>query len=94
MAEDAGGKDVKKTAFVPKKTKQKGKLSMNPILESSWKSTDYLAPTEESISFVGKSKGMMSTTSGVFVPQTVGVGQMKLDAPPRYSGKRQPGVQV
>ena len=53
MAEDPGIEDVKKMAFVPQKTEQKGNLSMDPIVESSWKSTDYLAPNEESISFVG-----------------------------------------
>ena len=37
---------------------------------------------------------MPRTTSGGFAPQTAGVGQMKLDAPPRYSSKRQPGVRV
>ena len=34
------------------------------------------------------------TTSGGFAPHTAGVGQMKLEAPPRYSGKRQPGARV
>ena len=38
--------------------------------------------------------GMPETTSGGFAPQTTRVGQMKLEAPPRYSGKRQPGARV
>ena len=92
MVGDSGAEDVEKMAFVPKKTKQKGKLSMDPMVESSWKSTDYSAPTKESISLVGKSTGMLSTASGVFVPQTTGVGQMRLESPTQYSSKRQPGV--
>ena len=28
------------------------------------------------------------------MPLAIGVGQMKLDAPPRYAGQRQPGVRV
>ena len=65
---------------------------MDPMVESSWKSTKYSAAAEESISLVGKSMGIPSTTSGVFAPQTTGVGQMKLEAPPRCFGKRQLGV--
>ena len=37
---------------------------------------------EEAVSLVGKSTGMLGTTSGGFAPQTAGVGQMKLEAPP------------
>ena len=92
MARDGGAKDVEKMAFVPKKIEQKGKLSMDPMVESSLKSTDYSALAEESISLVGKSMGMPNTTSGGFVPQAPGVGQMKLEAPPRYLGKMQLGV--
>ena len=40
MAEDDGAEEEKKTVFVPLKTKQKGKLSMYPTVESSWKSKD------------------------------------------------------
>ena len=94
MAENTSAEEVKKIAFVPEKTKQKGKLSMDPIVESSWKPTDYSAPVEESISLVGKSTGMLSTTSGGFTPQNVGVGQMKLEASPQYSRKRQLRVRV
>ena len=82
MAKDTGMEEVKKMALAPKKIKQKGKLSMDPMVESSWKSTDYSAPAEDSISLVGKSTGMLSTTLGVFAPHTIGVGQMKLEAPP------------
>ena len=35
MAEDDGAKEVKKMAFVPQKTEQKGELSMDPMVELS-----------------------------------------------------------
>ena len=74
--------DVKKTAFVSEKTEQKGKLSMDPMMESSWKSKDCSALAEESILLVAQSTDMPSTTLGAFAPQTARVGQMKLEAPP------------
>ena len=82
----------KKTAFVANKTGEKGGMSMGPIVMSRWKSKDYSAPIEETISMVDKSMGMLEATSGGFAPQTTGVGQMKLEAPLQYSGKRQPRV--
>ena len=82
-----------KTALVPQK-EEKGELSMDPMVSSGWKSKDYYAPIEESVLLVGKSTVMLETTSGGFAPQTTGVGQMKLKAPPQYSGKRQPEARV
>ena len=82
----------KKTAPAASKTEVKGELSMGPMISSAWTSKDYSVPIEESTSLVGKSTGMPGTTSGGFVPQTTGVGQMELEAPPRYSGKRQPVI--
>ena len=64
------------------------------MVTSGWKSKDYSAPAEESVSLVGKSTVLPETTSGGFAPHTAGVGQMKLEAPPQYSGKRQPGARV
>ena len=93
MARDGGTEEVKEIAFAPPKIKKR-RLSMDPVVDSSRKSTDYSAPTEESISLVGKSIGMSSATSRGFTPQTVGVGQMKLEAPPQYSGRRQPRVRI
>ena len=66
MAGEGGIEEVKKMAFVPEELEQKGKLSMDPMVETSWKSTDFSAPTEESISLVGKSIGMPRTTLGGF----------------------------
>ena len=67
---------------VASKTEEKGELSMDPMISLGWKSKDYSVPVEESVSLVAKSTGMPETTSGGFVPQTAGVGQMKLAAPP------------
>ena len=55
---------------------------MDPMAESSWKSKDSPTLVEELISLGGKSMSMPEVTSGGFAPQTVGVGQMKLEAPP------------
>ena len=70
-----------KRALVPPKA-EKGELSMGPMVMSGWKSNNYSTPSKESVSPVDKSTGMLETTSGGFAPQTVGVGQMKLEAPP------------
>ena len=85
--------DMGKMALVPEK-EEKGELSLGPMVTSGWKSKDYSAPVEESVSLVGKSTVLPETTSGGFAPHTTGVGQMKLEAPPQYSGKRQPGARV
>ena len=60
-------------AFVPQKTEQIGKLSLDPMVETSWKSTDYSAPAEESISLVGKSIVMLRATSGGLYPRLLGL---------------------
>ena len=79
------GEDIvieKKMALVANKIEEREGLPMGPMVMSGWKSTDYLAPVEETILLVGKSTGMLEATAGDFVPQTIGVGQMKLAAPP------------
>ena len=81
MAGNGSANDVGKTALVPSKS-EKGELLTSPMVMSRWKSKDYSALAKESISLVGKSMGMPATTSGGFAPQTAGVGQMKLEAPP------------
>ena len=93
MAGDVSTENAGKTALVPQK-EEKGELSMGLMVTSGDKSKDYSAPAKESVSLVGKSTGMPATTSGGFTPHTAGVGQMKLEAPPRYSGKRQPRARV
>ena len=61
-----------------KETKQKGKLPMDPMVEPLWRSKHYLVPAKETISLVRKIVEMLGTTLGGFVPETTGVGQMKL----------------
>ena len=85
--------DMGKTALMPQK-EEKGGLSLGLMVTSGWESKDYSAPVEESVSLVGKSTGMPGTTSGGVAPHIAGVGQMKLEAPPQYSGKRQLGARV
>ena len=94
IIQDDGTEDERKTVFVPLKIEQKGKLLMDPMVESLWKSKDYSAHAQESISLVGKSTGMPEVTVGGFAPQTTGIGEMKLEAPPRHSGKRQIGSRI
>ena len=65
---------------------------MDLVVKTSWPHKEYSAPMEETISLVGKFAGMQETTSGGFAPQIVGVGQMKLETPLQYSGKRHLGV--
>ena len=45
---------MEKTALVPEK-EEKGELSLGLMVTSGWKSKDYSAPAEESVSLVGKS---------------------------------------
>ena len=85
--------ELGKTALLPQK-EVKGEPSLGPMVTSGWESKDDSSPVEESVLLVGKSMGMLEITSRGFIPQTAGVGQMKLEAPPRYSGKRQPGARV
>ena len=47
---------------------QKGKLTMDPLVESSWRFKEHSTPIEETVSLVGKSTDMPGTTSGSFVP--------------------------
>ena len=44
MVGDGGAEEGKKTVFVPPKEEQKRKLSMDPMVETSWNSTDFLGP--------------------------------------------------
>ena len=84
MAGDGGAEERKGTAFVAPKEEQKGKLSIDPMVEGvPWMSTYFSAPAEESISLVGKSTGMPSATLRGFAPESVGIGQMKLEAQPQ-----------
>ena len=81
--------DEGKIAPVASKTKKR-KLTMDPMVESSWLSKKYSTPVEETVLLVGKSTGMPSTTSGGFTPQIVGVDQMKWKP---HHGTRTKGTQ-
>ena len=62
------GEDIvieKKMAPEASKSEEKGELSMGPMVTSGWQSKDYSVPIEESVSLVGKSTGMVETTSEV-----------------------------
>ena len=50
VAEDVDVEE--KLAPMAKETKQKGKLTMDPMLESSWRSKEFSAPTEETKSLM------------------------------------------
>ena len=52
---------------------------------------DYSASVSDTVSLVGKESMMGAPPPGGFI---VGVGRMKLEAPPRYSGKKQPSVRT
>ena len=54
--------EEEKMAPMAKETKQKWKLLMGPMVASSWLSKDYSAPTEETISLVGKMVEMLGAT--------------------------------
>ena len=82
VAENDGAEYVAKMVFAPKKIEPKGKLLMDPLVESSWKLKDYSSLTEESILLVGKFMGMLEITLVGFAPQVAGVGQMKLESLP------------
>ena len=60
-------KEVEKMAFVPFNPRKR-KMSMDPMVKTSWQSKEYSAPTEQLVSLVGKSAGMLGTTLGGFAP--------------------------
>ena len=72
VASHGGTEDMAKTALVPEK-EEKGELSLGPMVTSGWKSKDYSAPAEESVSLVGKSTVLPETTSGGYAPTLLGL---------------------
>ena len=67
---------------------------MNPGTTKMSAPQDYSASVSDTVSLVGKGSAMGGASLGAFMPWTTGVGQMKLEAPPRYSGKKQPSVRA
>ena len=55
---------------------------MDSMVTFAWQSKDYLVPSTETISILGKPMVMPEVTSGGFAPQVSGVGKMKLEATP------------
>ena len=71
-----------------------GDFILDPMTSKLSAPVDYSATTSDTVSLVGKGPVMSGPSPGGFIPQTAGVGQMKLEAPPRYSGKKQPSVRT
>ena len=64
--------NMQKTGFMPQK-EEKGELSLGLMVMSGWKSKDYSAPVEESVSLVGKSTVLPETPQGVSYPRLLGL---------------------
>ena len=76
-------------------TKEKGRdFILDPMVTKRSTPQDYLASASDMVSLVGKESMMGGPSLGGFTPHTTGVGQMKLEAPPRYSRKKQPSVRT
>ena len=67
-------------------TKEKGgDFILDPMVTKGATPQDYSAFVSDTVSLVGKEPMMGGPSPRDFTP---GVGQMKLEAPPRYSGKK------
>ena len=72
----------------------KGKF-LNPMVGSPPPYVDFTASMSgEDVSLVDKPVDVAMISVGGLVPLTTVGGQVKIEAPPRYSGKRQLGVHV
>ena len=71
-----------------------GDFILDPMTSKMSAPVDYSATASDTVSLVGKGPVMSGPSPGGYMPQTAGVGQMKLEAPPRYSGKKQPSVRT
>ena len=72
---------VEKLTPMANQIEQKEKLTMDPMVESLWRSKEFSTRAKEIVSLVGQCVDMPGTPSGGVVLQTTGVGQMKLEAP-------------
>ena len=90
-----GGFEFKKPETSTRTTKEKGgDFILDPMVAKGAVPQDYSASVSDTVSLVGKEPMMGGPSPGGFMPHTAGVGQMKLEAPPRYSGKKQPSVRT
>ena len=82
-------------SFAGKATaEEKGKF-LDPMVGLSPPHVDFTASVSgEDVSLVDKLVDMATASAGGSAPLTAAGGQIKLEAPPRYSGKRQRGVRV
>ena len=84
------GFEFKKPETSTGTTKEKGgDFILDPMVTKGSTPPDYLASISDTASLVGKEYMMGGPSPGGF---TTGVGQMKLEALPRCSGKKQPSV--
>ena len=73
---------------------EKGKF-LDPMVGSPPPHVDFTASVSgEDVSLVDKPVDVATTSAGGSAPLTAAGGQVKIEAPPRYSGKRQPSVRV
>ena len=61
---------------------------MDPMVTKGATPQDYSGSISDTVSLAGKDSMMGEPSPGGFTPHTAGVDQMKLEAPPRYSGKK------
>ena len=74
----------------------KGKSTLDPMVHTPSPHVDFLATIGSDVSLVGTSIANpdTSTRGGSISHAAVGGQIKKIDPPPRYSGKRQPGIRV
>ena len=74
--------------------KEKGKF-LDPMIGSPPPHADFTASMSgEDVSLVDKPADVATTSTGGSAPLTATSGRVKIEAPPRYAGKRQPSVRV
>ena len=84
-----------KTVASTEQKEEKGEVFLsNPMVTKGTAPLDYSESVSDTVSLLGKGPSMTGPAPGGFAPPAAGVGQMKLEAPPRYSGKKQPSVRT
>ena len=67
---------------------------MDPMVMKVSALLDYSESLNDTVSLVGKGPVMTRPSPRASIPYAARVGQMKLEAPPRYSGKKQLSVRT
>ena len=81
--------------FARKAIAEEKEKFLDPMVGSLPPHVDFTASVSgEDVSLVGKPANVATTSAGGSAPLTTAGGQAKIEAPPRYSGKRQPSVRV